>query len=227
MLSVVVAAWGPVGNPYSAFVSRWWAAIERMRPNPAEVVVVHTEPEPLGLLAAAPAGIAVRSVPIQPGPPVDFWNAGVEAASQPWVSTIGVDDCYRSDALALLAKADAAGAEIMVWHHQERGGHVWHTFWNPEVLKRANTVQGASPFRRELWQRVGGYPPVGWCDWGLWLRCAKAGATVAHTQRIGVDFDIGDERETFSGRSLKEADRIARDAEIDALVDDLFGVAAT
>lgn len=221
MLTVVVAAWGPVGNPYSAFVCRWWAAIERMRPGPAEVVVVHTDPEPLGILAASPAGIAVRSVPIQPGPPVDFWNAGVEAASQPWVSTIGVDDCYRPDAIEQLAKADAAGAEIMLWNHCEIGSHVWNTFWNPAALRQWNTVQGASPFRRELWQRVGGFPAVGWCDWGFWLRCAKARPTVAHTQRVGVDFDPGIGHATFSGRSLSEADRIARDAEIAAFVEGL------
>lgn len=221
MLTVVVAAWGAAGNPYSRFVGRWWAAVERMRPGPSEVVVVHTDPEPLGLLAAAPAGLAVRSVPIPASPAVDFWNAGVEAASQPWVSTIGVDDCYRPDALELLAKADKAGAEIMVWHHYELGSHVWHTSWNPKVLKRCNTVQGASPFRRDLWQRVGGFPRVAWSDWGFWLRCSKAGAKVAHSQRVGVDFDPGVGHSTFSGRSLQESDRVARDEEIASLVKEL------
>lgn len=214
MLSVIVPAWGPVGNAYSRYVARWWAAVEAMTPGPAEVVVVHSNPEPIGLLALAPPGLSVRSVAICSDRVEDFVNAGVEAASQPWVSAIGVDDVYRRDALADLAAADAMGADIMVWDQEELGSHVWRCFWSPTVLQTANTIAGSCPFRRDLWRRVGGQPRLGWSDWGFWLRCAAAGAKAWHCHRIGVVFDPGHDHETYSGLRLPSSERLVRDAEI-------------
>lgn len=222
MLTVVVPAYGKPGNPYSQFVDRWWGAVVQMQPRPAEVVVVHTNPEPLGLLSAAPAGIVVHDVAIASDHIADFCNAGAEAASQPWVSCIGVDDCYRPDAAADLAAADAVGADIMTWHQEEIGSHVWQCFWNPKTLKHANTLPGSSPFRRAIWQRVGGFPRIGWSDWGFWLRCAAAGASVLQSNRVGVNFDPGIGHATWSGRAMLPAAKAARDAEIHDLVGELF-----
>lgn len=218
MLSVIVLAYGAPGNPYSQFVQRWWDSV--LCVQPAEVVVVHTDPEPLGLISAAPHGIVVTAVPM-PGSFANGMNAGVQAATQPWVSTIGVDDCYRHGACELLPLADAAGTEIMLWNHYELGSHVWTTSWDVKTLRRANTVQGASPFRRDLWVRAGGFPDIGWGDWGFWLRCAKAGAKAWHCGRIGVDFDPGISHSTYSGRALSEQDRDARDNEVFALASEL------
>lgn len=218
MLSVVVLAYGPAGNPYAQFVQRWWEAVRLIQP--AEVVVVHSDPEPLGVLAAAPPEITVKAVPMR-GSFANGLNIGTMAASQPWVSTIGIDDCYRPGACELLPLADAVGAEIMLWNHYELGGHVWTTSWDVQTLRRANTVQGSSPFRRDLWVRAGGFPDIGWSDWGFWLRCAKAGAKAWHCGRIGVDFDPGLSHATYSGRALSEQDRDARDKEVFALVSEL------
>lgn len=214
MLSVIVPAWGEPGNPYSRFVARWWAAVLAMTPAPAEVVVVHTAPEPLGILAAAPAGLSVKSVPITPTHMSDFGNAGVRAASQPWVSLIGVDDTYQPDALAGLAAADAAGADIMVWDQEELGSHVWRCFWCPQTLQRANTLAGSCPIRKSLWNRVGGAPDLGWSDWAFWLKAAAVGATAMHCGRVGVVFDPGRDHETFSGARLAESVRFHRDEEV-------------
>lgn len=214
MLSVIVPAWGGAGNPYARFVTRWWAAVGAMVPAPAEVVVVHTYPEPLGIIAAAPPGIAVKSVPIKPTRPNEFANAGIEAASHPWVSVIGVDDFYRPDALAGLAEADACGADIMVWDQEELGSHVWGCYWCPATLRQANTLAGSCPVRRILWARVGGFPDLGWSDWAFWLKAAAVGAKAWHCGRVGVVFDPGRDHETFSGVQLPSAVRLARDAEI-------------
>lgn len=222
MLSVVVASYGPIGNPYAQFVDRWWRGVLRMNPRPAEVIVAHTLPEPLGLLEYPVSGIAVRSVVVSVSDAASVYNAGVEAASQPWISTIGVDDTYRPDALALLQDADAAGADIMLWDHYELGSHVWNCFWDPKTLKTANTVQGSSPFRRELWRRVGGFPRIGWFDWGFWLRCAKAGAKAFATHRVGVDFDPGIHHVTHSGQAAPIEAKRYRDAELAAFAEALW-----
>lgn len=218
MLTVVVMSYGEPGNQYCQFVDRWWSSVVAI--NPAEVIVVHTDPEPLGLLAKAPSQLNVRSMPMAGSHPVAL-NVAIEAATQPWVSAIGVDDCYRPGATELLPQADAMGAEIMLWDHYEIGSHVWRTFWNAERLTTANTVQGASPFRRSLWQRAGGFPDIAWSDWGFWLRCAKAGAKTVHFGTVGVDFDPGLTHQTFSGHALSKSEREARDHEAYALAAEL------
>lgn len=213
MLSVIVASFGPPRNPYSQFVDRWWGAVLAMDPAPAEIVVAHTEPEPLGLLPGRGA-IPTISVKIAEPDISVAVNAAASVATQPWISGIGVDDRYCQDALADLAAADAAGADILVWRNREVGGHVWECFWDPDILQRSNTLAGSSPVRRELWERVGGFPRIGWTDWGFWLRCAAANAKPFQSSRVGVDFDPGIHHDTFSGRSMTSEQQEARNAEL-------------
>jgi hypothetical protein len=220
MVSIIVTAFGEPGNRYAQFTARWWAAVLSMLPAPAEVVVAHTCPEPLGLLPG-PATVRTVAVPCVKPDVVSMVNAAVEAATQPWVSVIGVDDCYTPTALTDLVKADAAGAEILVWHQREVGSHVWNCYWNPDVLQRANTLAGSCPVRRDLWLRVGGPPRIAWSDWGFWLRCAKAGATAYQSDVVGVDFDAGRGHATFSGSATFEQ-LAARDAEARAFAMELF-----
>ena len=220
MLSVIVASFGEPGNPYSQFVSRWWDAVLAMDPAPAEIVVAHTDPEPLGLLARR-SEIPTVAVTIDEPDITVAVNAAVSAATQPWISGIGVDDRYCPDALADLAAADAAGADILVWNNREVGSHVWECYWNPDHLQNANTLAGSCPVRRELWQRVGGYPRIGWSDWGFWLRCAAANAKAFHSARVGVDWDPGISHATFSGRSITKEQQQARNAELFAFAAEL------
>lgn len=223
MLSVIVAAWGPVGgNRYARFVPRWFSALAAMRPLPAEVVVVHSSPEPLGLLAYPDPPVPVIGVACD-GRQAEMLNAGVTAASQSWCSCIGVDDCYMPDALELLPTAYRLGADVMVWNHRERDSdHVWHCHWSPEQLRYANTVQGASPFRKSLWSRIGGFRDLGWCDWAFWLDAAKSGAKALETGRVAVVYDAGHTHETLSGPALAKARRDAHDRQIRELVQELY-----
>lgn len=223
-VSVIVPSFGPPGSHYAAFVPRFWQAIKAMSPQPAEVVVVHTDPEPLGILAAAPAGVTVRSVPVPAG--ISFatmGNAGVSAATSAWCCCVGVDDMLTPNALAYLTAACVAGAEVQVWDHQESGGTVRHGAWLPFGLIGNNTVHGSCPFTRDLWFRVGGFPEVAWCDWGLWLRCAAAGARVHHSGHVGVVWDTGGGRPTFTSQASDPAVAVTRLQEIHALVRGLIG----
>jgi hypothetical protein len=222
MLSVMVASFGPPGNPYSQFVRRWWDAVMAMDPPPAEIIVAHTDPEPLGLLPG-PGTIPVVTVQVSEPDIAVAMNAAASVATQPWISGIGVDDRYCPDALADLAAADAAGADILVWNNREIGSHVWECFWNPEILQHSNTLAGSCPVRRDLWDRVGGLPRIGWSDWGFWLRCAAAGAQAFHSHRVGVDFDPGLDHHTWSGRAMTREQQASRDAELFAFAAELRG----
>jgi len=211
-IAIVVPAYGEPGNPYAAFGRRWMDAVARMDPAPAEIVVAHSIPEPLGLLDL---GVPVTAIPVVgAGLRVeDYCSAGVAAAIQPWVSCVGVDDVLQADALADLAAADAVGAEVMLWDHhdgeQRRRGR-----WSPYAMLRDNLVHGSCPFRRSLWRRVGGFPRVAWADWGFWLRCAAADAIVHRSDRVGVLWDRGEGRDTFTQQAADPAVLHRRNAEI-------------
>lgn len=223
-ISLIVPAYGPVGNPYSAHVDKWWAAVMRMDPAPAEVIVAHTDPEPLGLLAKAPPTIPTRGVVVATDAPMkDCGNVGIAAASSRWASITGVDDEYRPHALADLQAADDAGADILLWHHEDFSDTVQRHHWDPISLRTNNTVHGSCAFRVDMWQRVGGFPAVGWSDWAFWLLCVKAEARVYRSDQIGVLWDPGRSRDTWTNQACGNGDILAaRNAEIHALVRELW-----
>jgi hypothetical protein len=223
-ISLVVPSYGPVGNPYAAHVDKWWAAVARMDPQPAEVIVPHSDPEPLGVIAKALPGIRVVPVSVVGGQRIEHYiNPAVSAASQPWVSCIGIDDEYRPRALADLQEAHDAGAEILLWHHDDFQCIRRH-YWDPVSLRTNNTVHGSCPFRKTLWERVGGQPLVGWVDWAFWLRCAHAEARVFRSDQVGVLWDPGHTRNTWTTQATSDGRILAaRNQEIANLVRELWG----
>ena len=222
-VSVIVPSYGPPGSHYAAFVPRFWQAIKAMSPRPAEVVVVHTCPEPLRILAPA-RRYPVVSVPVADDTSMaEMINAGVRAASQPWCCGVGVDDALTPDAFRYLPDAMRAGAEIMLWDHAEENGTVREGSWRPYRLLRGNTVHGSCPFTRGLWQAVGGLPDVAWSDWGFWLRCADYGARVYQTHHVGVVWDTGVGRPTMTSQANDQEVARQRMAEIHDLIGGLIG----
>jgi hypothetical protein len=222
-ISLVIASYGPVGNPYSAYVDKWWAAVVRMDPQPAEVVVAHSDPEPLGVIAKAPPGIRVVSVSVSGGERIEHYiNPGVAAASQPWASSTGIDDEYRPHALADVQAAQDAGADVLLWHHDDYETIRRH-YWHPFDLRTNNTVHGSCPFTRRIWERVGGQPLVGWGDWAFWLKCLHAGAVVYRSEQVGVLWDPGRGRNTWTAQAGDGAVGAARNREIADLVKELWG----
>ena len=223
-VSVIVPSYGPPGSHYAAFVPRFWQAITAMDPRPAEVVVVHTDPEPLGILASWGGDVRCRAVAVPAGLSMArMLNAGVREASQPWALTVGIDDMLTPEALRYLPDAKAAGAEIMLWNHAEESGAVREGSWQPYRLIRRNTLHGSCPFTRGLWQAVGGFPDVAWCDWGFWLRCAAYGARAYQTHHVGVVWDTGVGRPTMTSQANDPAVAAARDREIHELIGGLIG----
>jgi hypothetical protein len=71
-----------------------------------------------------------------------------------------------------------------------------------------------SPFRKSLWERVGGIPRIYWCDWGFWMKSAIAGATTYQSQNFQALFDLGITHETESGPQLDRAIRLAANEEL-------------
>jgi tetratricopeptide (TPR) repeat protein len=224
--SLVCAVYGGESAAhYRPFVAGWWAAVRRMDPPPAEVVIAHEVPDPVGL-SDLPADVPCRVhlVPLSHGASgVEAWNAAVDAANGEWVSAIGVDDEPLPGMFAEIPAAEAAGADVLVGNQVERGSHTWHGRWDAAEQRRANCVPGSSPFRWQRWHKVGGFPlGLRWWDWGFWLLLHKAGCRGHVASVETVVFDPGRGRPTTSGVDLPADVRGAADAEIAAFVRKLW-----
>lgn len=57
-----------------------------------------------------------------------------------------------------------------------------------------NRIDACAGFRKELWERVGGYdermPVMGYEDWDFWLRCAVQGASFHYVQEMLFDYRV-------------------------------------
>ena len=210
---------------YRPFVAGWWEAVRRMDPPPAELVIAHEVPDPVGL-SDLPADVPCRvhCVPLPNGVTgVEAWNEAVRASTTEWVSCIGVDDEPLPGMFADIPKAEAAGADVLVGNQVERGSHTWCGIWSREEQRKSNCVPGSSAFRRSRFDAVGGFPAgLRWWDWGFWLLCHKHGAIGLVASGETVVFDPGRGRPTTSGVDLSPEVRAAADAEIAAFVRTLW-----
>jgi GT2 family glycosyltransferase len=114
---------------------------------------------------------------------VKTFNDGVSATSGDLIVILSADDCFSASYLADLARAfDEAstsfaypetrlfGAQQALWPAQP---------FDPRVLARRNFVNGSAMFRRELYERVGGFDErfamIGKEDWAFFLRAVSLG----------------------------------------------------
>lgn len=121
-------------------------------------------------------------------------NAGIRAARGQWILTLDADDMFRPDFLSLAMKEAQKNPEI---NHISCGvqkfGHeagIWiPRSFSPERLMEENTFPCASLFKKELWEKAGGYDPShpwGVEDWNFWLRCMKAGIIPIQLPYLGM-----------------------------------------
>lgn len=201
---------------YGVFLPRWWDALTKLQRQPDQIVIVHHESNLAGLPGSVPKDFQSRlklvSTTEEDG--LEYPNLCVGAAETDWVAFCGLDDQVMPNAYdELLAAKDA---EIMVGNIVLSSGEQARSFWDIEKLKTQNTLPCHSPFRKSLWERVGGWPHVYWADWGFWMKCAMANATTFQANNFQVRFDLGETHETESGLLLDPHKRQAADEEIQA-----------
>ena len=71
-----------------------------------------------------------------------------------------------------------------------------------KVLYNANDIYGASFFRKELWDFLGGFQLEAAADWDFWLRAVKSGAKFEFFRSVGAHFRVT-ERSMFEGQLKK------------------------
>jgi hypothetical protein len=210
-------------DPFAAFVPGWWAAIAAMHPRPAEVCIAVAEGD-ASTVTDVPIGfpVPVRFVTLAGRSVTQFLTAAVLASTARWLVWCGLDDRMKPDALRDIADADAAVAELVAARYEAGAGGPIRGGWNVAEMAfgGVNNTSAASPFRRDLFNRVGGWPDIHFHDWGLWLRMARAGAVVFDSPRVGMVQDLGYKHATRSGVQMPDSQRHLAMAEICKLVEE-------
>lgn len=221
MREVNLTLWAQLeGEEYKGFLPDWWDAVQKMDPYPREVVLVIHERH--RKFVQEVTGDGTKVIALNEPYSMKYVVTALENATSEWVGFCGIDDRMYPNAYHDLADHNGEG-EIMVGTLELSTGQTWHGSWNIEDLKRANTLPALSPHRKSLYNRLGGYPEIRWWDWGFWLKSAKAGVEVFHSSIPIAWFDVGTDRQTIGGLSLDEEVRARADAEIHALVRELWG----
>lgn len=109
-------------------------------------------------------------------------NAGIAVAKGEYILTLDADDIITQDFIEKTIGID----DIVGTQQQEFGDS--HTLWinnnlHPtfEDFKKNNQINCCSLFKKEIWEKVGGYDERlkrGLEDWHFWLKATRAGYTV-------------------------------------------------
>ena len=113
-------------------------------------------------------------------------NTAIANSVSQWLLPLDSDDYLRPGAiermLSVSQYADIIYGNLIYQHNKSR--LVPNKKPRPNDFLSNNQIFGASLYRRELWEKVGGYaedPPEFYEDWDFWGRCAKKGARFQYT----------------------------------------------
>jgi glycosyltransferase involved in cell wall biosynthesis len=178
------------------------ASVEQVRnANLLEVIVVDdgsSEAETTRILdEATKAGYSVVSQPNR-GPGAAR-NTGIRMAKGEFILPLDSDnrlrDAYLNDGVSLLKKNLNVGVIYAdAEYFGERSGQCYVPDFNLLSLVRMNFIDTCALYRRNLWEKVGGYdehkPLSGVEDWDFWLRLARHSTTFVHLDKIGFDYRV-------------------------------------
>ncbi len=113
-------------------------------------------------------------------------NAGVRATASPFVLPLDADDKLHPEAIERLLRALQASAADVATPNGRTFGDVDRPLRTRPVTRARlvanNCLVYSSLYRRELFDRIGGYGPIkpGYEDWDFWLSALEHGARFVH-----------------------------------------------
>lgn len=105
-----------------------------------------------------------------------------------WVWLIDVDDRVMPDVAGVVDR----DADVVQVGFIRSDGQVTVPNIVPHsqfLEQRMNRYVGTSPVRRKKLEAVGGWPDVGYADWGLWRKLARAGARFVAADRVCFEYN--------------------------------------
>jgi hypothetical protein len=206
---------------YGVFFPRWWQAISELERQPDQIVIAYHESNLAKVPESVPKEYAsrVKLVVSNSENGLDYPNLGIDSADTDWVAFCGLDDQVLPNAYDELGLC--SDAEILVANLQLSDGSKSFGSWDVQRMKQQNPMAFLSPFRKSLWERVGGMPKIYWSDWGFWMKAAMAGATTYQSQNFQALFDLGADHETESGLLLSSQKRTDADKELMAFAKEI------
>ena len=167
---------------YEEYLDGWFEACLTAQPDQIVLVSDRIRPVPDGVDL-----VVVDSVP--DGARASFFlNHAVGALDTEWCWNMDIDDLIRPGALWEIGVVDA-DVYVSGMRTSEGVKHIprgldWHKVWG----SKANYVPAGSAFKKWLWEKIGGYPDIGFHDWGLWRLMAKEQARFATSGQILYDY---------------------------------------
>ncbi len=161
------------GN-YDKFRAQWEEGVGNLQRQPDEVVVI--EGNGRGRW-----------------PQAEMMNEAVRETSSEWVWPLGIDNFAFPWALNHL---DGMDADVVQFGYLRSDGAPYLVPAHPGsvYLKLSrNPFVSDSPFRRSAFDRAGGFPDIGFEDWGLWRRMIKTGARFTVSPFIHFLYRLHDE----------------------------------
>ncbi len=125
-------------------------------------------------------------------------NRGINEAGGEYILPLDADDriapSYLEQAVTILDRCPAVG---IVYGEAEffgaRSGPMSLPSYSPFCILWENSIFSAAVFRKEGWQRAGGYRPVmrqGWEDWDFWLTMTELGLGVVRLPEVVLQYRI-------------------------------------
>jgi hypothetical protein len=206
---------------YGVFIPRWWQAISELERQPDEIVIAYHESNLCKVPDSVPKEYASRTklVVSDSEDGLIYGNLAVGAAETDWVAFCGLDDQVLPNAYDELPLCK--DAQILVANLKLSDGSSSFGSWDIQRMKRENPLPCHSPYRKSLWERVGGFPAIYWADWGFWIKAAMSSATTYQSQNFQALFDLGNHHETESGPLLSNQVRSAANEELIAFAKEI------
>lgn len=108
-----------------------------------------------------------------------FSNRAVEALRTDWCWNMDIDDVVFRSALREIKVVDADVYAAGLIRSDGVKGISRKLHWQQVAESTVNLVNAGSAFKKWLWAEVGGYPDIGFHDWGLWRLFGRAQARFA------------------------------------------------
>ena len=128
-------------------------------------------------------------------------NNGIALSSKKYIIPLDADDKLHPDFIQVtIAELQSNSSVHIVYTDLIQFGiadRVVHAReWDPKVLPNENLLSYCSPYRREVWETVGGYNSNliwGYEDWDFWVGCCACGFV---GKRIGMPLFLYRVKET-------------------------------